>query len=127
MNSEDKLNDDLRDCHDRDEDKLREEHRRDQDRLKEHHRNYDEPVPWDKTFEQERENVEIERSKWRSRRQMAWVSLIAMMVVTGLCVFFVPIEKMKVIEEMISWFFITMASVIGAYMGFTTWSSISKK
>jgi hypothetical protein len=99
------------------------------DKDKDHHdpRHHDDPVPWNRPFEESRENVEIERSKWKSRRQMAWVSLFSMIIVTGLCMFLVPIEKMKVIEEMISWFFIAMASVIGAYMGFTTWSSISKK
>ena len=61
--------------------------------------------------------------RWKNRRRMAWTSLIAILVVT-LLMFFAPveIERLKVISEAITWFYFAAASIIGAYMGFTSWS-----
>ena len=74
-----------------------------------------------------RENMELERSKWRGRRQMAWFALISMIIGTLLCMFAVPVERLKIIEELLSWYYLAASSVVGAYMGFTTWATISKK
>jgi hypothetical protein len=35
----------------------------------------------------------------------------------------VAVERIHALKEPITWFFFAAASVIGAYMGFTTWSS----
>jgi len=66
-----------------------------------------------------------QRVRWKNRRRMAWVSLIAMVLVTGLILFtnMVSIEKLKVLSDVITWYYFSSASVIGAYMGFTTWAS----
>jgi hypothetical protein len=61
---------------------------------------------------------------WKNRRRMAWVSLIAMLVATGLVFFIVPESRLKIIGDVITWFYFAMTSVVGAYMGFTTWASI---
>lgn len=61
--------------------------------------------------------------RWKNRRRMAWTSLIAILGVTGLLLFGpIDVERLKVISEPITWFYFAAASVIGAYMGFTTWS-----
>lgn len=69
----------------------------------------------------------LNKSKWKNRRQMAWLSLFALIgqvIALLLIITFtdVPVEKMKVLIEMLSWPSLAFASVIGAYMGFTTWA-----
>jgi len=63
--------------------------------------------------------------RWKNRRRMAWVSLISMTVITFLILFtnLVTPEKLKVLSEVITWYYLSAASIIGAYMGFTTWAS----
>ena len=63
--------------------------------------------------------------RWKNRRRMAWLSLIAMFVMTFMVFFtdLVEIERMKVLKEVITWFYFACISVVGAYMGFTTWAS----
>lgn len=68
-------------------------------------------------------NGGLTRIRWKNRRRMAWVSLISMLVVTVLVLFYIPEERLKLLEEVITWFYFSMASVIGCYMGFTTWAS----
>lgn len=65
------------------------------------------------------------RLRWKNRRRMAWVSLISMIVVTFFILFTdaISVEKLKIVGEVITWFYFAMASIIGAYMGFTTWAS----
>ena len=69
-------------------------------------------------------NVEMEKRRWKNRRRMAWIALASMLLLT-LFLLFAPIEssRIKVIAEPIIWFYFSMASIIGAYMGFTTWAS----
>jgi hypothetical protein len=75
-----------------------------------------------------KEEMEIERSKWRGRRKMAGFSLASMIfVILALLFGPIPETRIKVLEEPLVWFFFSMASVIGAYMGFTTWASKGKK
>ena len=63
--------------------------------------------------------------RWKNRRRMAWVSLISMLFITFLIFFTdaVSVEKLRVLREVITWFYFSCASIIGAYMGFTTWAS----
>jgi len=46
------------------------------------------------------------------------------MLVTA-ALLFAPISevRIKTLSEPITWFYFAMASIIGAYMGFTTWAS----
>ena len=63
------------------------------------------------------------KERWKNRRRMAWTSLIAILAVTGILLFGpVDVERLKVIGEPITWFYFASASIIGAYMGFTSWS-----
>ena len=64
--------------------------------------------------------------RWTNRRRMAWLALISIVVVT-LCAFFlVPVAKLKVLGEVITWFYFTMTAIVGAYMGLTTLSSMKE-
>ena len=66
----------------------------------------------------------LERIKWRNRRKMAWVALISMILLMLVLLFGpISIERITTLKDPIIWFFFSMTSVIGAYMGFTTWAS----
>jgi hypothetical protein len=75
-----------------------------------------------------KQEMELERNKWRGRRRMAGIALAAMIFVMVVLLFGpIPETKIKTLEEPIVWFFFSMASIIGAYMGFTSWASKGKK
>ena len=73
-------------------------------------------------------NVNIpEERRWKNRRRMAWLSLISMVLVTVVLLFApISIERIKTLSETIEWYYLSMASIVGAYMGFTTWASKKK-
>ena len=61
--------------------------------------------------------------KNKNKRRMAWVSLISILIVTGLMMFAVPIERL----DKLSWFYMSMATVIGAYMGASVYAHVKGK
>lgn len=67
--------------------------------------------------------------RWKNRRRMAWVSLISMLVVTFFMLFTdaISVEKLKVLGEVITWFYFCMSSIIGFYMGATTFAYLKGK
>ena len=71
------------------------------------------------------DDIDTMRRRWKNRRRMAWLSLIAMFAMTGLVFFtdLVPDDRMQVLKEPLTWFYFSCISVVGAYMGFTTWAS----
>jgi hypothetical protein len=64
---------------------------------------------------------------WRNRRRMAWGAFVSIIVVTGLCFFWVDVERLEKLETVITWFYMAMASIVGAYMGFATYASVANK
>lgn len=62
--------------------------------------------------------------QWTNRRRMAWASLITMIAMTIALVFYVPINRLAVLADVVTWFFLTMSAVVGSYMGFTTIHSV---
>lgn len=62
--------------------------------------------------------------RWKHRRRMAYVALYSMLISTSY-VFgpWVPVERLEHLSDVISWFYFAMASIVGAYMGFATWSA----
>ena len=69
--------------------------------------------------------AKIEMIKRVNRRRQAWVAELSMIGVTVLLMFAVPETKIKLITDILPFFYITMASIIGAYHGFSAW--VSKK
>ena len=62
---------------------------------------------------------------------MAWISLFALIAHLGVSLIVIvatdiPVPRLKVLAEMMSWPSLAFASVIGAYMGFTTWAGKKK-
>lgn len=61
---------------------------------------------------------------FNNRRRMAWLALLSMIFFMFTLVFDWPIksdpERIKILQEPIVWFFLSMTAIIGAYMGFTS-------
>lgn len=56
-----------------------------------------------------------------NRRRMAWLSLIAL-IVSGFCVLFiVPESRLKNLGGLLELYFISLAGIVGAYVGISTW------
>jgi hypothetical protein len=62
--------------------------------------------------------------RWDNRRRMAWISLVSMIIITLLMMFVVDTSKLDSLEVVITWFYMGCVSVIGSYIGFTTYASI---
>lgn len=77
-------------------------------------------------FEQEKKNVTLERMKWVGRRRMAWSVLIFWMVMTAYIVVLKDSDASKLLSDIYSWVSITALSIVGAYMGFTSYFSGKK-
>ena len=65
--------------------------------------------------------AQVELIKRTNRRRQAWVSLWSMVGVTILLMFAVPESKIKLMTDILPFFYITMAGVVGAYHGFSAW------
>jgi uncharacterized membrane protein YdjX (TVP38/TMEM64 family) len=67
------------------------------------------------------------REKMDAQRQMAWISLISMIIFT--MAVFLPIfpdSRIKALADLFGLFYIGMAGVVGAYMGMTAYMSAKK-
>lgn len=73
--------------------------------------------------------IKAGKVKWQNRRRMAWLSLISMVVMTCFILFtnLASESRLVILNEVITWYYLTCASIVGAYMGFTTYASIKGK
>ncbi len=65
---------------------------------------------------------------WRSRTKMAWCALWAVILPTIYII--MRVNNTEVIDKlgvMMSWYYLSLASIVGAYFGFRSWSSIQGK
>ena len=63
-------------------------------------------------------------SQWKHRRRMAYASLVSIIAVTLILLGpWVPVDRVEKLSDLISWFYFSLASIVGAYMGFATWSA----
>ena len=69
-------------------------------------------------------NGKLRRDRWKNRRRMAWTAMFNITGYTALLLFypFSP-EKLEVAKTIADWYYIANVSVVGAYMGFTSWAS----
>lgn len=65
--------------------------------------------------------------RWRHRRRMAYIALFSTLIVMGIASFYIPVEKLKVLDEVIEMFYFTMGAIIGTYVGFSTFDDKWKK
>lgn len=59
-------------------------------------------------------------NRWKNRRRMAYIALFSILIVTYVSIYEIPLEKISELKDVITWFYITMGSIIGAYVGFST-------
>lgn len=76
-------------------------------------------------FTKERASIELDKERWKNRRKMAWLSMFAMIAATYGLFFLVSESRLQHLGEVIAWFYMAMASVIGTYLGTTTWAYVS--
>lgn len=67
------------------------------------------------------DKAKVEMIKRTSRRRQAWISLFSIVAVTLLLIFGVSEERLKALDTVLPFFYITMGSIIGAYHGFSAW------
>jgi len=60
-----------------------------------------------------------QRDQFKNRRKMAWVALLSIIGVT-LIAFFLPVDRLTAISDLLSWFYTTMTAVTMGYMGTAT-------
>ncbi len=70
----------------------------------------------------DREYLIYER-KDRSRRNMAWLSLLAL-IISGLSfMFLVPESRLQQLNGILELYWISLGGIVGAYVGITAWVS----
>ena len=67
-----------------------------------------------------RRNSPDPKLRWQNRRRMAWTALVSILVVTFLSFFVVDESRLKLLSDVINMFYLSMASIVGAYVGFAT-------
>lgn len=68
--------------------------------------------------------IDLTKNRFRNRRKMAWLAMVSMVSLTSILLTdLISLERIKVVDNVFEMFYIAMASVVGAYMGFTTWAS----
>lgn len=73
------------------------------------------------------DDVTSDPNTWKNRRKMAYIALLSMVLVTAYMLSpYMDLDRIKALESVITWFYTVMASIIAAYMGFTTWAYIKK-
>lgn len=73
------------------------------------------------------ENPETVADTWKNRRRMAWIALISMILFTIYLFTFAPMEKLKPLGDVITWYYMTMSTIVCAYMGLATYAYVRKK
>lgn len=69
-------------------------------------------------------NLELQEEKAATQRKMAWLALLSMCVFTFfLFTPFVPVDRVAAMADLISFFYIAQAGVVGAFMGVQAWIS----
>ena len=68
-----------------------------------------------------------EHRKQSAQRRMATISLIAMLLFTIVVMTpIIPESRVKILGELSALFYISMAGIVGAYMGMTAWMANKK-
>jgi DMSO reductase anchor subunit len=56
----------------------------------------------------------------RNRKRMAWLALFSCMVVVLLMMFVVDETRLNLLNDVMTWFFLIMGSIVGTYIGFSS-------
>lgn len=86
----------------------------------------EEPIDLDGDGKVSKTEMNVAETRFKNRRKMAWLAMFSMVIFTSLLLTpYIDIERIKVLDGVFGAFYLAMASVVGAYMGFTTWASKS--
>lgn len=80
----------------------------------------------DKLEDSTEERLATIAARWKNRRKMAWISILMMVGMTISLFFYVPEAKLDKLQDVISWAYMSFASIIGAYMGLSTYADKKK-
>lgn len=78
----------------------------------------------DLLLDRDRLELELREEKADTQRKMAWVAISSMIIVT--VVLFSPLVgdgRVASLADLLGLFYVSMAGIVGAYFGFTTWIS----
>jgi hypothetical protein len=68
--------------------------------------------------------INVAETRFKNRRRMAWLAMGAMVSFTAILLTpYIDNERIKVLDGVFCAFYLAMASIVGAYMGFTTWAT----
>lgn len=64
-------------------------------------------------------------TRWRHRRRMAYLALYGMLGVTlAMLTPLIGIDRITALKDVIDTFYFSMAAIVGAYVGFASWSAV---
>lgn len=69
---------------------------------------------------------ELVADRWVNRRSMAWASLLSLIVLIVYTVVVMSPDEAQMKGDVLEWAFISLASIVGAYMGLATWAERRK-
>lgn len=75
-------------------------------------------------YTKEQAALALDNERWKNRRRMSWLALWGIMLVTVAMFFWVPETRIEKLEEVVVWFYFSMASIISVYIGSATFSDI---
>ena len=80
----------------------------------------------------DKQDLELEKRRWKNRRWLAWTSMISMVLVTVFLLLApetsLSLERLKILSNgPLFWVYFAFTSIIGAYIGFSTWATMGKK
>lgn len=63
-------------------------------------------------------------ARWKHRRRFAYMAMYSMLILTAYAMTpLMSVDRLERVSDIIEWFYFAMASIVGAYMGFATWSA----
>lgn len=66
--------------------------------------------------------LDLREDKAETQRKMAKIAMVSMFVVLIVLLSpLIPDTRIDTVSEVLVWFFIAQASIVGAFMGFTSW------
>lgn len=73
---------------------------------------------------QEMLELELREEKADTQRRMAWTAMIGMLIFTAILFGpLIPDTRVQALADLLGLFYVSLAGVVGAYMGFTSWMS----
>ena len=76
-------------------------------------------------YAKEKVALSLDNERWKNRRWMAWIALWSIIIATGAMFTVVPESRIEALDTVIVWFMMGMVSIVGTYIGTSTWANVS--